>query len=450
MITIAIIGSLIAVGVGIFVTLFLAMMFRTVVETNEVHIVQTAKSTKSYGKGYDNGNSYYAWPSWIPKIGMQKIVLPLSVFDEELNAYDAYDVGKVPFVVDIKAFFRIDNPNLAAERVSDLTELREQLRANLQGAVRTILAREDIDAIMMERSKFGDMFTEEVGHQLAEWGVKSVKNIELMDIRDGKGSKTISNLMAKKESLIDMESRQEVAENNKNAEIAEIDAKRAQDVRQQEADQLVGQRTADKEKEIGISNELANQAIKEQAKTTAEKDMAVKQVEHVRQAEINKEVRLVQADEQRQVDITETEGEKQKVILIAEGDLKNQQLAAEGILAVGTSEAEAKKLNEMALVTPQIELAREIGENEGYQTYLIQIREVEKQEVVGVEQAKALQDAGIKVIANTGNVSTGVDSVMDLFSSKGGTALGGAVEAFAQTEQGAAVLKALNVNSSEG
>lgn len=47
------------------------------------------------------------------------------------------------------------------------------------------------------------------------------------------------------------------------------------------------------------------------------------------------------------------------------------------------------------------------------------------------------------MIANSGEVMGGVKSAMDLFSSKGGTALGAAVEAFAQTPTGAALLKKL-------
>ena len=71
----------------------------------------------------------------------------------------------------------------------------------------------------------------------------------------------------------------------------------------------------------------------------------------------------------------------------------------------------------------------------------------EKDEVVGTEQAKALQDAGIKVIANTGNVSSGVDSVMDLFSASGGTEIAAMAEALSQTDAGAALLSRLGINT---
>ncbi len=435
------------------VILIAALIWRTVVQPNEVHIVQNHSGSKTYGKsgmddqGESSGNSYYMWPSWLPIIGVQTVTLPLSVFDLPLNGYEAYDVGRVPFVVDIVAFFRISDPAVAAKRVSTLNELNAQLMSILQGAVRTILAKHDIEEIMGERSTFGKMFTAETEEQLKAWGVSNVKDIELMDVRDGNESKTIANIMAKKESLIEMQSRSEVAVNKKNAELAEIDARREADVRKEEAEQLVGERTAEKDKMVGVANEQALQEIKTQAKVTAEKDMAVKKVEQVRQAEIDKDVQVVKAEEEKQVDITTAEGDRESTRIVAEGVLSQEKLNAEGILAVGTSEAEAKRLAEMALVDPQIVLAQEIGENDGYQTYLIGIRGVEKDEIVGVEQAKALQAAGIKVIANTGEVTNGVSDVMGLFSSKGGTAIGSTLEALANTEQGAALMKKLGIGA---
>ncbi len=451
--SIMVIGGIAAVAV-VALTLVVALFLRRVVAPNEVHIVQGRNGTTTYGRqsadvtaeSSSAGNSYYAWPSWIPIIGVQIVVMPLSVFDQQLTNYEAYDIGKVPFVVDIVAFFRISDAAVAAKRVASLSELNDQLNSILQGAVRTILAKHEIEEIMMERSTFGKMFTQETEDQLKSWGVSNVKNIELMDIRDGRESKTVSNIMAKKESLIEMQSRKEVATNHKEAKLAEIDAERETDVRAQEALQLVGERTAEKDKKVGIADQQAMQEIQTEAKITTEKDMAVKQVEEVRTAEIAKNVRIVEAEQQKQVDITESEGQKAQTVLIAEGDLTQQQLTGEGILAVGTAEAEAKRLGEMALVSPQIELAQEIGENHGYQTYLVQIRNVEKDEIVGVQQAKALQDAGIKVIANAGDVNTGVSKVMDLFSTKGGTSVGGALEALAQTPMGEALMDKFGIN----
>lgn len=432
------VGALVALAV---IGVVASMMLRTAVRPNEVHIVQSRSKRQSYGRNSEHGNAYWAIPEWVPIYGVQIVKLPLAVFDLDLPSYDAYDVGKVPFVVDIKAFFRIKDSNLAAERVENMPELEKQLLAILQGAVRKVLAFHDVEDIMMERSKFGALFTEETKGNLAEWGVENVKDIELMDVRDARDSETISNIMAKKESFIEKESRVEVAANKRDASMKEIEAQREVDVAEQQAEQKVGERTAEKDKIVGIANEVAQQEIKEQAKLTTMKEMAVKEVNDVRTSEIAKKVRVVQAEEKKQVDIVEAEGEKQQTVLVAEGVLTQQELNGKGILAVGKAEAEAKKLSELAVVDPQITLADSIGENEKYQDYMVRIREVEKSEAVGVEQAQALKAADLKVIVNDGSVSGGVDNVMDIFSPKGGTALAGMAEAFVQSETGKGLVR---------
>lgn len=103
----------------------------------------------------------------------------------------------------------------------------------------------------------------------------------------------------------------------------------------------------------------------------------------------------------------------------------------------------------MATVSPQIALADEIGSNNGYQEYLIQIRNVEKDEAVGIQQAKALQDAGIKVIVNSGDVHSGMNSLLDVLTTKGGTHIAGMVEAIRQTDEGSALLNRIGLGDSK-
>ncbi|MGH8049359.1 MAG: SPFH domain-containing protein [Arenimonas sp.] len=455
----------IAIGAFVFLILLIALFLRRVVPTNEVHIVQSGKATVSYGKDHESGNTYYEWPSWLPKIGIVKIVLPVSVFDGDLEAYEAYDKGRLPFVVDVKAFFRISDSNLAAQRVSSFDELRSQLHAILQGAVRTILASADIEEIMQGRSQFGEAFTREVEAQLVNWGVSTVKNIELMDIRDSNASHVIKNIMEKKKSLIEMQSRIEVAENMKRASIAEIEAKRETDVQLQDALQKVGARTAEKDKAIGIANEQAQQAIKEQAKITTEKELEITKVSEVTSANIAKDVQIVKANQdketaainkdmaiieaaqEKETTILVAEGTRATTILVAEGNLESKKRESEGITVEGTARAEAEKAMQLAPVQAQIVLAKEIGNNEGYQKYLITIEQVKANQAVGIEQAKALSQADLKIIANSGNVENGMKGVMDIFSSNGGTHVGAMLEGLAQTEQGEALLKKVGLNS---
>lgn len=382
----------------------------------------------------ESGNTYFAWPSWVPKLGVVVAKLPVSVFSCDLDAYEAYDKGRLPFTLDIKAFFRIEDSNLAAQRVANFGELIQQLKAILQGAVRTILASEDIETILSGRAEFGAKFTSEVNDQLKAWGVTTVKMMELMDIRDAKDSRVIANIMEKKKSEIEKDSRIEVANNRRAAEIAEIEAKREVELSNQVAQQKVGIRKAEVEREVGIAREQTQQQVAVQAAETANKNAEVIRVQTVKAAEIERDRAIVQAEEQARTTVIKSEGE-----------LKSTQLAAEGVKAEGEAKATAEKLMQLAPVEAQIVLAQEIGENQGYQTYLVRLEEVKAGQIIGVAQAEALKSAGIKVIATGGNVAGGVKSVGELFSVNGGTQLGSMLEGFANTEQGQGIMKMLGL-----
>jgi flotillin len=298
-----------------------------------------------------------------------------------------------------------------------------------------------------------------------------------MDIRDAADSKVISNIMAKKKSHIEMESRVAVAGNMQTAQLAEVAAAQAVSIRNQESAEAVAVRTAAKTRTQGIAEQEARQAISEAQRLTATKEMAVLEVQNVRKAEIDRASNLVVADQQRQVavisadankqqrvisaeaqkesavidaegtkqqKILTAEGDKAQTALVAEGNLVKAQLNAKGIEAEGAANGAAQTAVLMAPVTTQIALAEKIGSDAGYQTYLVSIRGIERDQAIGVAQAAALEKAEIKVIANAGNVTSGVTSAMDLLSSKGGTQLGAMVEAFKQTPAGAEVLRTLN------
>jgi len=419
------------------VVIIISILFRRVVSTNMVHIVQSSRKTSPYGTGNETGNVYYKWPRWLPYFGVTVIELPVSNFDLSLKDYEAYDKDRVPFKVDVTAFFRIENTALAAQRVFSMDELRDQLMLIVQGAVRKVLASDVIDSIMLERAKFGEQFTSEVSEQLREWGVESVKSMELMDIRDGHGSQVISNIMAKKTSHIEMESRREVASNMKAAETAEIEARQVVDIRKQEAEQAVGQRTAEKDKAVGIARQQSRQEVLTQEAVTNERDMVVKRVQQVRQAEITRDQQVVAAEQ-----------DKQTRIIKADGMLEAKRKEATGIELEGVARGEAEKAMRLAPVSAQIELAKEIGANPGYQQYLAMIEAIGGYVQVGTKQAEALQDADVKVIANAGKPTEGFSSAMDLFTSKGGTELAGMIEAFAQTPLGKVALARFGISDS--
>lgn len=468
--------------VGVVVTLlsifavFLAFAWREVVSTNVVHIVQTKKKTTSYGAHQDAGNVYYAFPSYLPVVGLSRIVLPVNNFNLDLNNYQAYDKDRVPLGLHVTAFFRIADTNKAAERVQGFEELKGQLELVVKGAVRKILASHDIHAIMTDRATFGKQFTEEVATELANWGVEPVKNMELMDIKDVEGSSVIANIMAKKSSHIEMESRVEVAANKQKAQTAEIeaartielstieakkttelsaiDAKKVTQVSAIQAEQSIGERKAEQAKVVGVANEKASQEQKTEAAVTMKKEMEVRSVQVQRQAEIDKTAAEIKAAQEAAVLERTAQGRLAQTKLDAEGNLEQQRKDAEGKLAIATThataiqlEGEAKAASEAAMqlapVTAQITLAKEIGSNEGYQTYLVNVRKIEAEQAIGQAQAKALEAADIKVIANTGTAQEGINSIGELFSASGGSKLGGLIAALQNNPASKKVVDAL-------
>lgn len=443
---------MIYVWIGVSVVAFLIVFFtlkwifslRRVVPTNEVHIVRRGSKTMVYGtpergnaeqNTLFSGNSYYEFPSSIPVLGVSVTKMPLSIFGIDIKDFDAFDKDRVPFVVDIQSFFRISNYEVAASRISDIEALKGQLLSIVQGAVRSILAKDLLNSIMEERSKYGQEFTDEVKEELKSWGVETVKNIELMDMRDAAREEVISNIMKMKKSEIEKTSRVTVAKNNQEAREAEIAAQKEIDLKDQDAQKEVGLRKAEVSKEVGIANEKSSQEVKEQAKVTKEKEMEVKKVETVKQAEMDKEAKVITA-----------EALKREKELNAEADLIQTTKQSEGIKLKGDAEAEAEKKMQMASVEAQLKLANEIGENEGYQKYLVEIRQVEANEKVGLAQAENIKGADIKIIAGAGDVTGGISNAMGALSPKGGFNIAGAMEAFAATDAGKELLSKLGIN----
>lgn len=434
---------------------------RRIVPINQTHIVQSSIKTVEYGRGRAAGNVYYQWPEWLPKFGVRVACTDESIFAIPLTNYDAYDAKRLPFVVDVVSFFRVVDSSIAAQRLSSPDQLKAQLDAIVRSAARSILGKNHLRSIMEDRSIYGDQFTKEVADQVKEWGVVPVKPIEFTDIRDAKDSKVIHNMMAEEQSSIEMKSRITVAENHRTAQLAEIDAERTVEVQKQDALQQIGIRTAEKDKNVGIANQESQQQIKAAAAITAERDMAVKKVEQVRAAEIAKEVAQLRAEQERAVVVVDADAAKTVAQLEAEANQLTTQIAAdaniyaaakdaEGIRVRGVAAADAEQAMLMAPVNAQIILAQEIGENQGYQEYLLRNRQIEVGEVVGVEMAKAMQNADLKVIANAGDMQSGVSSLGDMFTPKGGTMLSGMMAALANTDEGAALVKRITGSGSTG
>jgi len=451
---VALVAGIITLIVALLAVRWIVKM-RTVVPTNMVHIVQSKKGATSYGRNNAvAGNIYYAWPSWIPVLGVTVITLPESNFTIDLHSYAAYDEKRLPFLVDVAAFFRIEKSDLAAQRITSFADLKAQLVQIVQGAVRRTLSQNTLEHIMEARSTLGKQFTDEVEAQLKEWGVTTVKTIEFMDIRDSEQSQVIANIMRKEQSRIDRESRVAIAENQQAAETREIEKARAIELSRQEKEQQVGIRTAEVQREVGINQERAQQAVQQEARATAEATMAVQEVNSVRNAEITKKtsvihaeqqaaVQVVNADAESKVQIVQAKAASEATIVQAEAQLQSTLKKSEGMAAEGKAAAEAQQAMLMAPVNAQITLAEKIGSDKQYQEYLTTIKQIEVNGEVGKAMAAAMEAAKMTIVANGGDIQQGTNKLMDMFTAKGGMDLTGMVNTLSATAEGKQLLDSI-------
>lgn len=440
--------------------IYLLTLLRKVVATNEVHVVQKWKNTIPYGKWSEYWNVYLSWPSWVPAFWVSVTKLPLSIFDLQLSNYKAYDVWKVPFQVDITAFFEIKNPELAAQKVYTITELKDQLNETLKWVVRKILASKDIVEIMESRAEIKSEFYNEVFESAKAWWV-DLKNVEFMDIRDDwEWSEVITNIMLKKRSLIESESREEVAINKRNAEIAEekaraearaaaeqaksnadiieSDAQRDAELKKIENEKLTRNQEIEKDRILEIQKEEAKQKIYIAEKETKANELAVKQLEEEKNAEIAKNIELIKADEQKQKTIIDTEAEKTKIELKAQADKTKVELEAEAekIRIESIWLAKAKEIDYIgsAQAKNKEEMAKALNMfTQASFDYMKKELDVKLSELVDLEKAKALWKADVKVISTWKDGWEWINSFMDLFSAKGWASIWSMIEAAKNT-----------------
>lgn len=390
--------------------LILMMSWRRVVPTNEYHIVQRSNKTVEYGKDRPAGNSYYAIPSFIPIFWVTVQVMPGTIFDITINNYDAFDSGRVPFMVDIAGFFRIDNPAIAAQRIKTIDELNSQLSAIVSSVARTILGKMDINDILETRSSLWDSFMEEISKNVKEFGLVCTKNIELMKIYDTPGSSIIYNIQKKKESQIERDAKISIAENNKEAREKEIESERQIELARIDKEKQVGEADAENRKIVEIAKQQAYQKINIEKKETIARELEAKMVQETNEAEIAKQKKIIEEEQEKAVKVIKAEAEAETLKKIAEGrkaaakndaeaTIEKAEAEAKAIQKKATAEAEGEKAKKEATVADQVKLLQEISKNQEYSKYLQAIKAIEMFGLAEQKKAEALQKADIKYLA---------------------------------------------------
>jgi flotillin len=299
----------------------------------------------------------------------------------------AFDRDRVRFECDIVAYVAVEDAVRAAQRFPEgLDELKSQVVKIVQATTRDTTTKLTVREIINERDLIAKKIQQILSPEVQKWGM-SLQALELVNITDpaDKSSTVIHDISSIAEVQINSEARQKNAEQLKQARLKEA-----------EAEQLAKVREIERDEEIGKRDQLKEQLIAKQRQEAQEEAMRVVRIQQVRQAEIARDAAIEKA-----------EGEKQAIIRVKNGE-------AEGVRSVGYAEADAKsrladalkKINEAAL----------------------EVRQIEKDEKIGVTAAEAFKNADIRFI-NAGPTT----SLMDLFTPSGGANLGGMLNALEAT-----------------
>ena len=346
-----------------------------------------------------NKVAYYAIPSSIPFIGRQIQKMPLNMIEISVPDFETFDEERAKFNCDVKAYLYIKDVMIAAKRFpGNMEELKSQVGAVIQGATRQVTTTKKIREILVDREGIRDSTREKVKKEVDEWGLE-LSDLEILDFKDAKGSSVITDISSIKHAEINSEARQKNAEQHKSARLKEAETEEDARKRELQKDENVGVREKTKNQNIAIEDQKAQTEL-----------MKVLQINTVRKAEIEKEA-LIQ----------EAEGKKQALIMDGEGKATAQKL-------ILFAEAEGLSMKADAM--------------EKINTSSLGVREIEMREKVGIELAKAYQDAEIKVI----QAGDKPQSLMDFATAGGGANVGAALSALNATnpEVGAKISKLLD------
>ena len=381
----------------------IALALFRIVKPSEAHLVVSLTKKMVCSSDPKVQKNAKAWYFAIPII---RTIRKIDVTTKEIiDQQETYEKGQARYKVRTSLKYRVEDVETAAETFHTDEALREQLKEVLRAGVRAITVKYDVKQARAEKKTIDKEIKEEIEDDLSKWGLKLV-NFQLVDFEDTDDSHIISDISRVREKEIEATRREQNAEKDKVARMKEA-----------EADEKAQEREIERNKVVGERQQTMKQKIAEQEKLAREKEYEVKRVEIVKAQEIDKERAKVEAEQKKIVAVIEAEQrrEAEKIIkeqkqLEGQGDrvkLEEQAIGeaakakqdglaeAAAIEAKGLAEAKAKDALQKALNQFKDEAIRA----------LVAEKIVAMQRDVGIEGAKALSQADIKMLVSGGDGS---------------------------------------------
>ncbi len=352
-------------------------LFR-IVPPNEAHI-RVMRNRKDIFSIRSGKTSYWFVP-FITKLNQ----LPLCNLTIPVNDIKLNDKNMAKFQCDLVCFINIQNLELAVERLVlsdlekdmgfDFVKLSEDFRSIMESIGRTVVTKQTILDIYMNRHLLSDAIVKEVAGVFPKWGIELV-NLELKHIKDTEQSTIILDIERKVAAEIRRDADVKIAETTREAEIAKA-----------QAEEVYRKRQIEKDKAIGIAEQMKNQEV---AVMKAEANL--KEIEAIRTMEVGK------AEIERQKVQKISDAEKIKLTVEAEGQ-------ANHVKSVGQAEADVIRIKKEADAAGTLKLAEALKQ---FNDVALNVKLLDIQRDVLIEKYHALasiaKEADIKWIMSGQN-----------------------------------------------
>ncbi len=324
-----------------------------IIPPNEAHIRILMNKKDIFS--HRGGRSAYWYVPFITKLNR----LPLCNLTIPVNDIKLNDKNMAKFVCDIVCFVNIKDLELASERLLlsdaekemgfDFMKLSEDFRSIMESIGRTVVTKQTILDIYMNRQALSIAITHEIETVFPKWGIELV-NLELKHIKDFEGSTIIQDIERKVAAEIKRDAEIRISETNKETEIAKAQNEEISRKRQIEKEQAIGVAEQKKNQEIASEKALANEQEVE----------AIRKLE-VGKAEIEKQKVQQQSEAQKIKFTVEAEGQAKQITSVGQAEADVIRIKKEADAAGTLKLAEAlKQFNDVALSVKMLDIQKEV------------------------------------------------------------------------------------------
>jgi len=325
--------TIVTIVILVIVAVFFIRWSYTVVPPHEAHVVVSrGKGKKVYCSRPLEGVRLRSAYWYIPILD-QRLIIPLENIRIEIDSIPLRDQLMAKFSGDVICFLSVVDPLLAAEKLGRIEaeegktgfpRIEAEVGRLIESISRNASMSMEVYEIMRHRDAFSQEVKKRVNDPLKEWGVQLV-DLEVIHFKDIEAYTVIKDLEQRQATLINAETRKQVADNQKGASIVESLANKETEVARAENEELYRIRQIQKDQKVGQTQQESVQNIAQ-----AEMEANKQKVEALRVLDVGT------AQVGAQAKIESAKGDSEAVKTKADGD-------SEAIRKTGLAQAEVTK-----------------------------------------------------------------------------------------------------------